>query len=391
MKRHKSSDRQPSSSAAPSRGRRIALIYDATAAYDVKVMMGVAEYIHKTTKWNVYIEESALRDQHLPSLRTWKGHGIIANFDHPGVARQVMRSGLPAVAFGSGYGWYSTSSDIPYFYTNNANISQAAAQHLIDKGLQHFAFCGYPANPINGWCLERQQAFYAELSKRGFACHVFPAKQAAEQTWATVLSALSTWLLNLPKPIGIFAANDIRGRHLLECCRESDLRVPDQISVLGVDNDELLCGLSSPLLSSIEQGAVRLGYEAAKLLDTMMGGLHRTEGNRFVIDAVGVVARTSTDILAIDDEAVAKALRYIASHGAQEIAAQLPPEYMAGDRALYVSTLQQSKAMFTADGVMPAGGPANVLRVMRLAERGVTGKPIDLSRTYTTEFAQAAR
>ena len=148
MKRHKSSDRQPSSSAAPSRGRRIALIYDATAAYDVKVMMGVAEYIHKTTKWNVYIEESALRDQHLPSLRTWKGHGIIANFDHPGVARQVMRSGLPAVAFGSGYGWYSTSSDIPYFYTNNANISQAAAQHLIDKGLQHFAFCGYPADRI---------------------------------------------------------------------------------------------------------------------------------------------------------------------------------------------------------------------------------------------------
>ena len=89
--------------------------------------------------------------------------------------------------------------------------------------------------------------------------------------------------------------------------------------------------------------------------------------------------------------ALVKALRFIATHSAQEIAAQLPADYMAGDRALYVSTLQQSKAMFTADGIMPAGGPANVLRVMRLAERGVTGKPIDLSRTYTTEFAQAAR
>ena len=89
--------------------------------------------------------------------------------------------------------------------------------------------------------------------------------------------------------------------------------------------------------------------------------------------------------------ALVKALRYIAAHSAQDIAAQLPADYLAGDRALYVSTLQQSKSMFTVDGVMPADGPDNVLRVMRVAERAVTGKPIDLSRTYTTEFALAAR
>ena len=88
--------------------------------------------------------------------------------------------------------------------------------------------------------------------------------------------------------------------------------------------------------------------------------------------------------------ALVKSLRYIASHSAQDIAAQLPADYLAGDRALYISTLQQSKAMFVADGVMPASGPANVLRVMRLAERAVGGKRIDLSRTYTTEFALAA-
>jgi len=89
--------------------------------------------------------------------------------------------------------------------------------------------------------------------------------------------------------------------------------------------------------------------------------------------------------------ALVKALRFIAAHSAQEIVDRLPADYLAGDRALYVSTLQQSKSMFTADGVMPADGPANVLRVMRLTERAVTGKPIDLSRTYTNEFAQAAR
>jgi len=88
--------------------------------------------------------------------------------------------------------------------------------------------------------------------------------------------------------------------------------------------------------------------------------------------------------------ALVKSLRYISTHGAEEIAARLPADYVAGDRPLYLGTLEQSKSMFTVDGVMPADGPANVLRVMRVAERAVAGKPIDLAQTYTNEFAQAA-
>src|SRR5579875_1171625 len=99
--------------------RQVALIYDVRAAYDVKVMAGVAAYLQKAPNWNVYIEESALKDQRLPSLKSWKGNGIIANFDHPKVAAAVVKSGLPAVAFGSGYGWYSPLSKIPYFFTDN--------------------------------------------------------------------------------------------------------------------------------------------------------------------------------------------------------------------------------------------------------------------------------
>jgi len=101
--------------------------------------------------------------------------------------------------------------------------------------------------------------------------------------------------------------------------------------------------------------------------------------------------RTHRDDVQHLANALVKSLRYIGSHGADEIAAHLPADYMAGDRALYVSTLQHSKSMFTIDGVMPPDGPSNVLRVMRIAERAVAGKPIDLAQTYTTEFAQAAR
>ena len=132
----------------------------------------------------------------------------------------------------------------------------------------------------------------------------------------------------------------------------------------------LLVDLRTPGTAAGELGGL---YPAACLyMSTPWISTHRDEVQRLV-------------------NALVKSLRYIATHSAQDIAAQLPPSYMAGDRALYVSTLQQSKAMFTPDGVMPAGGPANVLRVMRLAERTVVGKPIDLSRTFTTEFALAAR
>ena len=145
---------------------------------------------------------------------------------------------------------------------------------------------------------------------------------------------------------------------------------PTLSRLLKSGDARLLVDLRTP-----EQATTALGgiYPAACLyLSTPWISTHRDDVQRLV-------------------NALVKSLRFIAAHSAQEIAARLPADYMAGDRVLYVSTLQQSKSMFIADGVMPPGGPANVLRVMRVAERAVVGKPIDLSRTYTTEFAQAAR
>lgn len=311
--------RRSRTQAARSRSRRIALIYDARSAYDTKVMAGVATYIHEAGTWNVYIEENALQDQRLPDLVTWRGGGIIANFDHPRVAAAVVRSRLPAVGFGSGYGWYPAASEIPYFFTNNQAIAALAADHLISKGLRQFAFCGYPGSRINGWSSERQDSFKAELAKRGFPCRVYPARAATEANWASLHRSIGAWLRSLPKPAGVLASNDIRGRQILEACRDCSLRVPDDIAVLGVDNDELLCSLSSPLLSSVEQGAKRLGYEAAKLLDSLIGKPASVRVLKNVIDPFGVVARASTDVLAIEDPHLAGAMTYISQHFASGI------------------------------------------------------------------------
>src|SRR4029453_4065816 len=108
--------------------RKVALIYDARLAYDLKVMTGVASYLQEGHDYSIYIEENALKDQRLPDLRSWDGDGIIADFDDPAVARLVVQSRLPAVAFGGGYGWYAAGFSVPYFLTKNERIAVMAGE-----------------------------------------------------------------------------------------------------------------------------------------------------------------------------------------------------------------------------------------------------------------------
>jgi LacI family transcriptional regulator len=297
---------------------RIALIYDARLAYDLKVMTGVAAYLQEGAGFSVYIEENALKDQRLPDLASWEGDGIIADFDDPVVSRAVLRSRLPAVAFGSGYGWYVSESSIPYFLTNNQAIAKLAVDHLMERGLRQFAYCGYARTPINGWSEERERAFAAALKKRRLSCAIYHGHHKSSRRWASVQRSIGEWLGSLPKPVGVMAANDNRARQVLEACREYHLRVPQEVAVIGVDNDELLCHLSTPLLSSIEQGARQIGYDAAVLLDRIMHGA-KPRQKRFVVDPVGIVTRQSTDVLAIDEPTVAKAMAFIMRHSTEGI------------------------------------------------------------------------
>src|SRR6267143_1116768 len=302
--------------------RRIALIYDARLTYDLKVMTGVASYLQEGHHYSVFIEENALKDQRLPDLRSWEGDGIIADFDDPAVARLVTQSRLPVVGFGGGYGWYVEGS-VPYFYTNNQAIATLAADHLLDRGFKHFAYCGYARSPINGWSQEREDAFVKYIKKRAASCAVFQDldrlnDNRAAPNWAALQRSLGEWLRTLPKPLGVMAANDNRGRQVLEACRAYELAVPDEVAVIGVDNDELLCRLSSPPLSSVEQGARRLGYAAAALLDRMIQGRNPRQ-RHLVIDPLSIVTRQSTDVLAIDDPKVAKAMTFIREHASESI------------------------------------------------------------------------
>ena len=234
----------------------VAVILDAARAYDRLIIGGVAQYVGDRTAanggvatWSLYVEEDPI--QKLPNLARWHGQGVIANFDDRRVAATLRGSGLPVVGVGSGYGWYVASSGIPYIYTDNVAIGRAGAEHLLACGLPTLAFYGYPRGRTTGWSDERKAAFVATVERAGRPCHVFTGRQRDVRRWEDLQEELQAWLARLPKPVGLMACNDLRARHVLEACQALDLKVPADVAVIGVDNDQLICELTRPPLSSI--------------------------------------------------------------------------------------------------------------------------------------------
>ena len=287
----------------------IAVILDAARPYDRLIIGGIARYVREhAAAWSLYVEEDPL--QKLPDLKRWHGQGIIANFDDKRVATAIGGLSIPIVGVGGGYGWFDPASAIPYVFTDNAAIGGLGAAHLLACGFGTLAYYGYPKTATAGWSEERAEAFANACRQAGRPCHVHTGRYADARRWQELQRDLCDWIRDLPKPIGLMACNDVRARHVLEACRTLGLRVPHDVAVLGVDNDEMICELTNPPLSSIDQAARRIGYEAATLLDQMIKGDDQAATPaRVVVPPIGVVSRTSTDAMATSDDAVVTALQ----------------------------------------------------------------------------------
>jgi LacI family transcriptional regulator, galactose operon repressor len=187
-------------------------------------------------------------------------------------------------------------------------VSRLAAEHLLDRRLAHFAYVG---SDDHGWSKRREKSFHGYLLQRGFEPHIYPTpKRSRDRVWEREQGLMARWISKLPTPIGLFACDDDRGREVLEVCGLLGLNVPEDIAVIGVDNDEVFCELADPPLSSVSLNAETAGYRAAALLDAMMRGRVRKR-QRIIVDALGVVTRRSTDIVAVDDEDIVAALQFI--------------------------------------------------------------------------------
>jgi LacI family transcriptional regulator len=295
---------------------RVAMLVNVSRRYDRRAAQGVAAYARDRGGWNLYIEEDPLAK--LPRLDRWNGDGIIANFDERRVAQAVSGLKIPVVAIGSGHHWYDPHSGIPYLTTDNHAIGRLAAEHLLDCGFSRLAFFGNPPDRRHPWSHEREQAFQERARSADVSCTVYLGHPIGAQHWIQQLDELANWLKELERPVGVFAGTDICGRQILEACQMVGLRVPTEVAVVGVDNDEMICELTSPPLSSIEQGSMRIGYEAAELLDRLIEG--RSAGTlRRVIAPETLVKRQTTDVLACEDTDLATVIRYIREHACDPI------------------------------------------------------------------------
>lgn len=290
------------------RTRRVVVLVNLSRRYDRRVVQGVASYVRQRGNWDLCVEEHPLYK--LASLRSWDGDGIIAGFDDRSVATAVRGLGVPVVGIGGGRGWYDPASKIPYFFTDNEAIGRLGAEHLLECGFSRLAFYGHRRTRLYEWSHSRGDAFCRRAREAGVPCHMHLDSRSDAHNWSRLQQELAAWLASLEKPIGLMACTDIRARQVLESCRTIGVRVPDDVAVLGVDNDEMMCEFTTPPLTSIEQGSQRIGREAAAALDRLMSG-KRPGSLRCVIPPERLIARQSTNVLACDDPDLAVALRFV--------------------------------------------------------------------------------
>jgi LacI family transcriptional regulator len=299
--------------------RKVALLVEWSRNYGRGVLRGIGKYVQAHQRWKIYHTERKLSDTAPPWLRNWQGDGIIARIENRKLAAQVKQLGVPVVDLFE----REDAEGIPAVLTDNRAIARLAADHLLERGLKQFAYCGLPGVFSSD---ERCRHFVRRLAHFGYTVNVYdrPLRHrraliaASEDYELRCEEAMALWLRSLPKPVGLMACNDLRAHQILMACGDDHLAVPEEVAVIGVDNDEVICELSQPPLSSIEQNPEEAGYQAAALLDRLMEGENVTEGQA-VVEPRGVVARQSTDVVAVADADVAAALHYIRQHACDGI------------------------------------------------------------------------
>ncbi len=246
-------------------------------------------------------------------LSTWRGDGVLSRWSDPRVAESLIKTGLAAVDLSD----RRPAFGLPRINSDDCIVGRLAAEHLLERGFRSFACCGFSGEL---WAVRRRDAFHAALAEADHAGGVYesPWLGAGAHVREDEQARIGRWLESLPRPVGVMACNDIRGIDVLNACQTHGLRVPDDVAVIGVDDDVLLCEICSPPLSSVVPNIEQIGYEAAALLDRLMSGERAGFDERFIPPS-GVTTRLSTDVLSVGDPEFATAVRFIREHACHGI------------------------------------------------------------------------
>jgi LacI family transcriptional regulator len=285
---------------------------ETSTVYGRNLLQGITRYLRSHRSWSIYLEQREVDTVPPGWLRTWRGDGVISRWSDPHVVESLGRQDLAAVDLSDRrppFGLARINSD-------DRAIGRLGAEHLLERDFRSFAYCGFSGEL---WAVRRAEAFFGTLVEAGHECRRYdsPWTGAGAHVQEAEQAKIGGWLRSLPRPVGIMACNDVRGIDVINACQTHGLKVPDEVAVVGVDDDVLLCEICSPPLSSIVPNIERIGYEAAALLDRLMEG-ERAECEEKFIAPLGVTDRQSTDVLSVGDPALGTAVRFIrenACHG----------------------------------------------------------------------------
>lgn len=298
--------------------RKVILLIETSRGWSRGLLRGIAKYSRLHGPWGFYrISEfywqpgHIRRKKELSILKDWNASGIITR--EMNIVSELLDLGIPVIGMDADI---PMPESLPYITSNYEKTGQMAAEYFLNKGFKNFAYCGFSDTT---WSRERLKGFRQRTQAAGHTVGVYEKPMAnVQKLWKDESGLIADWLRSLPKPVGLMACSDDRSQHVLEASKIAELHVPEDIAIIGTDNDELLCELSNPTLSSVAFNLEKAGYETAKLLDQLMDG-EPMAGQKIIVQPTTIVTRQSTDILAIEDAEVTAAVRYIREHAKKMI------------------------------------------------------------------------
>ncbi|MBN1790923.1 MAG: DNA-binding transcriptional regulator [Bacteroidales bacterium] len=306
---------------------KIILLIDFSEEYTKNLLRGITRFSREHGPWvfcrmPTFYRETIGIEGIIKWAKEWGAHGIFGQLYNIPEVGKIIEAGITLIAVD----FKERFTGIPNITGGYLEAGRMGADYFLKKGYKNFAFYGFK-NIV--WSRERALGFEDRINKSGFTVEFFEHKNArSRELWYYKPSSLSNWLKSLPKPVALMACDDNQGQHITEACRFSGIRIPEEVSVLGVDNDETTCALSDPPLSSIVLNTEKAGFEAARLMDLMIRKKSQQEKD-IIVEPMQVVTRQSTDIYATHDKYIASALKFIhqniqASIRVNDVLKQLP-------------------------------------------------------------------
>jgi LacI family transcriptional regulator len=316
-----SSTSGPAKEIIPPKRFKVAFVVPGLGSNARALLKGVSRYSRIHTSWHLRISTDKL-ERVLPKLRQIGVDGAFVAFTSGKEVQEVVETGLPTIALQC----RNIPKVVPYVTGNSYAGGRMAAEHLLERGFKNFAY--YSLNSLF-WSRQRMESFCSRISEAGYTTSVYklnlyrkPSQQGTVgythdwqgRTWMKEQDDLIRWVKSLPKPVGLMACDDGVAYDIIEAADEAGIHIPEEMAVIGLYNDEAICSVANPTLSSIAVDLEQAGYNAAELLEELMSGRKKMEGQVIRVEPTHVVARQSTDTLAINDRDVANALYYIRQH-----------------------------------------------------------------------------